>query len=73
MNAQEKFDRKVALLKGIKGAENKRNYALNHLNVDGNMWVRLQIALGMLPGKAERSLHPTPRFNPPLDTPLPAR
>lgn len=70
MNADERFNRKVDLLKGIKGAEAKRQYALHHLNVDGNMWVRLQVALGMLPKAALNSLSTAPRFNPPLDTPL---
>lgn len=71
MTADERFNRKVELLKGIKGAEAKRDYALNHLNVDGNTWVALQVQLGMLPKAALNSLSVTPRFNPPLDTPIP--
>lgn len=71
MNAEQRFARKVELLKGIKGAENKRHYALNHLNVDGNEWVALQVQLGMLPKAALNSLSDAPRFNPPLDTPIP--
>ena len=65
-NRTDSWERKVEILRNTKPSR-RRKRALVQMNMSGNEWQRMRVALGDLPEKALRSLNAPPAR---LDNPL---